>query len=88
MNLKASVVRALNRRPLPRWRLVLRKSGNEGDNLPAPGPFRRPAGGGGRFAPRSLAARALIAERLPAPDLAPATWQLRHNGISLVRLRG
>lgn len=40
MNLKASVVRALNRRPLPRWRLVLRKSGNEGDNLPAPGPFR------------------------------------------------
>lgn len=36
----------------------------------------------------ALATRALIAERLPAPDLAPATWQSRHNGISLVRLRG
>ncbi|WP_119417879.1 hypothetical protein [Desertibaculum subflavum] len=36
----------------------------------------------------ALSARALLAERLPAPDLAPATWQSRHNGISLVRLRG
>ena len=36
----------------------------------------------------ALTTRALIAERLPAPDLAPATWQSRHNGISLVRLRG
>lgn len=36
----------------------------------------------------ALATRALIAERLPAPDLSPATWQSRHNGISLMRLRG
>lgn len=40
MNLKASLVRTLNRHVLPRWRLVLRKSDKGGDDLPLPGPFR------------------------------------------------
>lgn len=34
MNFKAAFVRALNRHLLPRHRLVLRKSGHEGENLP------------------------------------------------------
>ncbi len=40
MNLKASIVRGLNRHVLPRWRLTLKKSANEADALPAPGPMR------------------------------------------------
>jgi len=40
LNLKASIVRGLNRHVLPRYRLALKKSANDADALPAPGPMR------------------------------------------------